>query len=120
MKTALLDPINAQHSGKRISAVLDNAFFGFALNLPVFSTLLDRFGAKKMLQFAAACFTAGPVPLLLAGNSKLSVVMVLNLAIVIWGYGWRTIEASISPFITTLYADDMASKLHALNIWSPA
>ena len=33
MKTALLDPIDAQHSGEMIGMVLGNSFLGFALSL---------------------------------------------------------------------------------------
>ena len=60
LKTSLLDPIDAQHSGEMVGTVLGNSFLGFALSLLVISPLLDRFGAKKVILFAAACFIVGP------------------------------------------------------------
>ena len=60
MKAALLDPIDALHSGEMIGTVLGSSFLGFALSLLVISPLLDRLGAKKVVLFAAACFIIGP------------------------------------------------------------
>ena len=60
IKAALLDPIDAQHSGEMIGTVLGSSFLGFALSLLVISPLLDRFGAKRVILFAAACFIVGP------------------------------------------------------------
>ena len=103
MKAALLDPVDAQHSGELIGTVLGNSFLGFALSLLVISPLLDRLGAKKVVLFAAACFIVGPVLVLMAGNAGTgSVVLMLNLAMVIWGCGWGATEASINPVIATL------------------
>ena len=67
IKAALLDPIDAQHSGEMIGNVLGNSFLGFALSLLVISPLLDRFGAKRVILFAAACFIVGPGLVLAAG-----------------------------------------------------
>ncbi len=120
MKTALLDPIDAQASGEMIGTVLGNSFLGFALSLLVISPLLDRFGAKKVVLFAAACFIVGPALVLGAGSAGGSAYMLLNIAMIIWGFGWGATEASINPVIATLYADDKTGKLNALHAWWPA
>jgi predicted MFS family arabinose efflux permease len=120
IKTALLDPIDAQHSGEMIGAVLGSSFLGFALSLLVISPLLDRFGAKRVLLFAAACFIVGPGLVLLAAGAGPSVLTLLNIAMVIWGFGWGATEASINPVIATLYADNKTGKLNALHAWWPA
>jgi MFS family permease len=120
IKTALLDPIDAQHSGEMIGAVLGSSFLGFALSLLVISPLLDRFGAKRVLLFASACFIVGPGLVLLAAGAGSSVLTLLNIAMVIWGFGWGATEASINPVIATLYADNKTGKLNALHAWWPA
>ncbi len=120
IKTALLDPIDAQHSGEMIGNVLGNSFLGFALSLLVISPLLDRFGAKRVILFAAACFIVGPGLVLAAAAAGGPVYVLLNLAMVIWGCGWGATEASINPVIATLYADDKTGKLNALHAWWPA
>jgi predicted MFS family arabinose efflux permease len=120
MKTALLDPIDAQHSGELIGSVLGSSFLGFAISLLVISPLLDRFGAKRVILFAAACYIVGPGLVLLASGTGASVVMLLNIAMIIWGFGWGATEASINPVIATTYADDKTGKLNALHAWWPA
>ena len=69
MKAALLDPIDAQHSGEMIGTVLGSSFLGFALSLLVISPLLDKIGAKRVMLFAAACFIVGPALVLLAAGT---------------------------------------------------
>lgn len=120
IKTALLDPIDLQHSGEMIGSVLGSSFLGFALSLLVISPLLDRFGAKRVIVFAAACYIVGPGLVLLAAGSGSSVVTLLNLAMVIWGFGWGATEASINPVIASTYADDKTGNLNALHAWWPA
>ncbi len=120
MKTSLLDPIDAANSGQMIGTVLGNSFLGFALSLLVISPMLDRFGAKKVILFAAACFIIGPVLVLLAGQSSEMVYGLLNIAMIIWGFGWGATEASINPLATTLYPDDKTGKLNTLHAWWPA
>ncbi len=120
MKSSLLDPIDAQHSGEMIGTVLGNSFLGFALSLLVISPLLDRFGAKKVILFAAACFIVGPALVLMSSGAGSSVYMLLNLAMIIWGFGWGATEASINPLATTLYPDDKTGKLNTLHAWWPA
>jgi MFS family permease len=119
MKTALLDPIDAQHSGEMIGAVLGSSFLGFALSLLVISPLLDRIGAKRVVLFAAACYIIGPGLVLLAAGTGASVVMLLNIAMVIWGFGWGATEASINPVVATLYPGDKTGKLNSLHAWWP-
>jgi MFS family permease len=120
MKTALLDPIDAQHSGEMIGSVLGSSFLGFALSLLVISPLLDRFGAKRVILFAAACYIVGPGLVLLAAGTGASVYTLLNIAMVIWGFGWGATEASINPVIASTYSDDKTGKLNALHAWWPA
>jgi predicted MFS family arabinose efflux permease len=120
MKAALLDPIDAQHSGELIGSVLGSSFLGFAISLVVISPLLDRFGAKRVILFAAACYIVGPGLVLLAAGTGASVVTLLNIAMVIWGFGWGATEASINPVIASTYADDKTGKLNALHAWWPA
>ena len=50
IKAALLDPIDAQHSGEMIGTVLGNSFLGFALSLLVISPLLDRSRRRPLLR----------------------------------------------------------------------
>ena len=104
MKAALLDPIDAQHSGEMIGQVLGNSFLGFALSLLVISPLLDRFGAKRVVLFAAACFILGPALVLAAAGAGGSTYVLLNCAMVIWGFGWGATEASINPVIATAHS----------------
>jgi MFS family permease len=120
MKTALLDPIDAAHSGEMIGTVLGNSFLGFALSLLVISPLLDRFGAKKVILFAAACFIIGPALVLASVNAGGSVYTLLNIAMIIWGFGWGATEASINPVTATLYPNDKTGKLNTLHAWWPA
>ncbi len=120
LKTSLLDPIDAQHSGAMIGTVLGNSFLGFALSLLVISPLLDRFGAKKVILFAAACFIVGPALVLLSANAGGSVYTMLNIAMIIWGFGWGATEASINPITATIYPNDKTGKLNTLHAWWPA
>ena len=120
IKAALLDPVDPQHSGEMIGSVLGSSFLGFALSLLVLSPLLDRFGAERVILFAALCFVAGPALVLLAAASGSSVYTLLNLAMVIWGFGWGATEASINPVTATIYPDDKTGKLNSLHAWWPA
>ena len=120
MKAALLDPIDAQHSGEMIGTVLGNSFLGFALSLLAISPLLDRFGARRVILFAAACFIVGPALVLFAAGTGASAYLLLNLAMVIWGFGWGATEASINPVIASLFPDEKTGKLNALHAWWPA
>jgi MFS family permease len=120
IKASLLDPIDAQHSGEMIGTVLGNSFLGFALSLLVISPMLDRFGAKKVILFAALCFIIGPALVLFASGAGASAYVLVNLAMIIWGFGWGATEASINPVTTTLYPEDKTGKLNTLHAWWPA
>ena len=80
MQAALLDPIDAQHSGEMIGTVLGSSFLGFALSLLVISPLLDRIGAKRVVLFASACFVVGPLLVLASSLAGSSVYLLLNVA----------------------------------------
>ena len=120
IKTALLDPIDAQHSGEMIGTVLGSSFLGFALSLLVVSPLLDRIGAKRFILLASACFVVGPLLVLSCPLFGTSSYALLNVAMVVWGIGWGASEATINPVTATLYADDKAGKLNHLHAWWPA
>jgi MFS family permease len=120
MKAALLDPIDPEHSGEMIGAVLGNSFLGFALSLLVISPLLDRFGAKRVILLGATCYVAGPLLVLLAPGGDGLLLPMLNLAMVIWGLGWGATEASINPVTATLFADNKTGRLNSLHAWWPA
>jgi MFS family permease len=120
IKSALLDPIDAQHSGEMIGAVLGNSFLGFALSLLVICPLLDRIGVKRVMLLGAFCFIVGPGLVLLAARADSSVFLLLNIAMVIWGFGWGATEAAINPLIASVYSDDKTGKLNALHAWWPA
>jgi len=120
LKSALLDPIDAGSSGEMLGTVLGSSFLGFALSLLVISPLLDKIGARKIVLFAAFCFVVGPVMVLLAGSTGNSVYLMLNIAMVLWGFGWGATEASINPVTATLYPDDKTGKLNSLHAWWPA
>ncbi|QZH74138.1 MAG: MFS transporter [Erythrobacter sp.] len=120
MKAALLDPLDPGRSGEMLGTVLGSSFLGFALSLLVISPLLDKIGARKIVLFAATCFVIGPVLVLLAGNAGSSVYLLLNVAMVIWGFGWGATEASINPVTATLYPDDKTGRLNSLHAWWPA
>lgn len=120
LKAALLDPIDAQHSGEMIGTVLGSSFLGFALSLLVVSPLLDRIGAKQFILFASCCFVVGPLLVLASPVSGDSPYVMLNVAMVIWGLGWGASEATINPITATLYADDKTGKLNHLHAWWPA
>ncbi len=120
MKAALLDPIDAASSGEMIGTVLGNSFLGFALSLLLISPLLDRFGARRVMLFASACFVLGPVLVLLSASAGDNVFVLLNLAMVLWGCGWGATEASINPVTAALYPDEKTGRLNVLHAWWPA
>ncbi len=121
MKAELFEPHDAAHAGELIGAVLGNAFLGFALSLLVISPLLDRIGVKRVVLFASLCFVAGPALTLLGAASQDygSMQTMLNLGMVLWGFGWGATEGSINPLATTLYPDDKTGKLNSLHAWWP-
>jgi len=122
IKSALLDPTVAQHSGEMIAAALGNSFLGFALTLLVVSPLLDVIGAKRVIILASACFVCGPILILLAPIMRGidAVYGLLTLGMIVCGVGWGATEASINPIMTTLYPDDKTGRLNALHAWWPA
>ncbi|MFM5947875.1 MAG: MFS transporter [Novosphingobium sp.] len=122
IKSELFDAHDAAHAGELIGATLGNSFLGFALSLLVISPLLDTFGAKRVILFASACFIVGPAITLLGANSSNfgSMQTLLNIGMVIWGFGWGATEGSINPLTTTIYPGDKTGKLNTLHAWWPA
>jgi predicted MFS family arabinose efflux permease len=121
IKAELFDPKVAARSGEYIGTALGNAFLGFALSLLVISPLLDKIGAKRILLFAAACFIFGPVLILFAPSAGGfdAVNAVLNLGMVLTGFGWGATEGSINALTTTIYPEDKTGKLNVLHAWWP-
>ncbi len=93
----------------------------FALSLLVISPLLDKIGAKRVILFAAACFILGPAVLLYApeAGSFGAVNTMLNLGMVLTGFGWGATEGSINALTTTIYPDDKTGRLNVLHAWWP-
>lgn len=121
IKAELFDPTAAARSGELIAGALGNAFLGFALSLLVISPLLDKIGAKRILLFAAFCFIAGPATILFAPTAGGfdAVNLVLNLGMVLTGFGWGATEGSINALTTTIYPEDKTGKLNILHAWWP-
>ena len=121
MKAELFDPTVAARSGEYIGTALGNAFLGFAISLLVISPLLDRIGAKRIILFAAACFIAGPILILLAPSAGGfdTVNLVLNAGMIVTGFGWGATEGSVNALTTTLYPDDKTGRLNVLHAWWP-
>lgn len=121
MKKELFDPAVAARSGEYIGTALGNAFLGFALSLLVISPLLDKIGAKRIILFAATCFILGPAVILYAPSADgfNTVDTVLNLGMIVTGFGWGATEGSINALTTTIYAEDKTGKLNVLHAWWP-
>lgn len=122
IKAALLDGPVPLHSGEMIAAALGNAFLGFALSLLVISPLLDIIGAKKIVLFSALCFIIGPVLILLSPDMGGidAVYRLLTVGMVVCGFGWGAMEASVNPVTAALYPDDKTHRLNQLHAWWPA
>lgn len=121
MKKELFDPTVAARSGEFIGTALGNAFLGFAISLLVISPLLDKIGAKRIILFAAACFIFGPAFILYApsvGDFD-TVNTVLNLGMIVTGFGWGATEGSINALTTTIYPEDKTGRLNVLHAWWP-
>jgi MFS family permease len=121
IKAALLDPVVPQHSGEMIATALGYSFLGFALSLLVISPLLDVFGAKRVILFAATCFIIGPILILLSPTQTgiAAVYGLLTIGMVVCGFGWGATEASINPLTTALYPEEKTGRLNILHAWWP-
>jgi MFS family permease len=122
IKTALLDPIDALHSGEMIARALGYSFLGFALTLLALSPVLDIVGAKRVILLAATCYVLGPVLIIVSphAGSPEAVYRVLILGMVLCGVAWGSTEASINPVTAALYPDDKTHRLNVLHAWWPA
>ncbi|GGC16726.1 hypothetical protein GCM10011494_39520 [Novosphingobium endophyticum] len=122
IKAALLDPAVPLHSGEMIAAALGNSFLGFALSLIVLSPLLDTLGTKRVVLFCSACFIAGPLLILAAPHMGGidAVYATLMAGMVVSGFGWGAMEASVNPMTAALYPEDKTHRLNVLHAWWPA
>lgn len=122
MKAALFDSTVPLHSGEMIAAALGNSFLGFALSLIVLSPLLDTLGTKRVVLFCSACFVAGPLLILAAphmGDTD-AVYAMLTVGMIVCGFAWGAMEASVNPMTAALYPDDKTHRLNVLHAWWPA
>ena len=122
IKAAVLDPAVPLRSGELIAAALGYSFLGFAISLLVISPLLDLFGAKRVILFAAACYIVGPLLILFSpnGGDFGTVYMLLAIGMVVSGVAWGATEASINPVTAALYPDEKTKELNILHAWWPA
>ncbi|MEY2943053.1 MAG: hypothetical protein RLY97_1067 [Pseudomonadota bacterium] len=123
IKAALLDngPMAAK-SGEMIAAALGNGFLGFAISLLLLSPLLEIIGAKKVVLFSSACFIIGPALILMAPSrgDAAAIYQMLTIGMVVCGFGWGGMEASVNPVTAALYPDDKTHRLNELHAWWPA
>lgn len=122
IKAALLDnTAMAAHSGEMIAAALGNAFLGFALSLLALSVLLEIVGAKRVILFSAFCFIVGPILILLSPSMGGidAVYRMLTIGMVVCGFGWGAMEASVNPVTAALYPEDKTHRLNVLHAWWP-
>jgi MFS family permease len=121
IKAALLDPYMPATSGEMIAATLGYGFLGFALSLLAISPFLDVLGAKKVVLFSSASFIVGPLIILLApmAGDGATTYLVLNIGMVVCGFGWGAMEASVNPVTAAIYPDDKTGKLNSLHAWWP-
>lgn len=122
IKAALLDNEVPLQSGEMIATALGNSFLGFALSLLVISPLLDIFGAKRIILFAAACFVVGPLLIIASpsGGDIDGVYALLTAGMIVCGLAWGATEASINPVTAALYPEDKTGRLNILHAWWPA
>lgn len=122
IKAALLDngPMAAK-SGELIAAALGNGFLGFALSLLVLSPLLEIVGAKRVVLFSSFCFIVGPLLILLSPSMGGidAVYRMLTIGMVVCGFGWGAMEASVNPITAALYPEDKTHRLNVLHAWWP-
>jgi len=121
LQHAFIDPIDKEHAGALIGNILAVPFFGFALTIPIGSTLLDVIGMALLLPLSGVCFIIGTLIILFAGNiaSGSSVITVLYAGAIVTGIGWGLVETVINPLAATLYPDDKTAKLNTLHAWWP-
>lgn len=122
IKADYLDTIDLLNSGKMIAEALGVSFLGFAITLFAGSPLLDTIGMKRMLGLAATGFIIGSgliatSPILFEGTGIYHAIwfgMLLN------GFGWGCVEATINPMTTALYPEEKTHRLNVLHAWWPA
>lgn len=122
IKATLFDQAVPEHSGEMIAAALGNSFLGFALSLLVLSPLLDVLGTKRVMLFCAACFIIGPLLILAAplmGDVD-AVYSMLTVGMIVSGFAWGAMEASVNPMTAAIYPDDKTNRLNLLHAWWPA
>jgi MFS family permease len=116
-----LDPIDKDHSGAMIGAILGLPFLGFAVTIAIGSPLLDIIGMGLLLPLSGICFIAGTLTIMFAGSlaSGAGVYTVLCVGAVITGIGWGLVETVVNPLCASLYPTEKAARLNALHAWWP-
>ncbi|HEX3878626.1 MAG TPA: MFS transporter [Bryobacteraceae bacterium] len=121
LQRIFLDPINKDHSGEMIGAILGVPFLGFAITIAIGSPILDAIGMGLLLPLSGICFIGGTLTIIFAGSlaSGDSVYYVLYLGAVITGIGWGLVETVINPLCASLYPTEKTARLNALHAWWP-
>ena len=121
LQRIFLDPINKDHSGEMIGAILGVPFLGFAITIASGSPLLDAIGMALLLPLSGICFIGGTLIIVFAGSlaSGPDVYYVLYAGAVITGIGWGLVETVINPLCASLYPNEKTARLNTLHAWWP-
>ena len=68
LQRIFLDPIDKDHSGAMIGAILGVPFLGFAITIAIGSPLLDAIGMGLLLPLSGICFIGGTLIIMFAGS----------------------------------------------------
>ncbi|MFQ3190071.1 MAG: MFS family permease [Paraglaciecola sp.] len=122
IKAEYLDPVSLATAGELIAQALAISFLGFSCVLFGLSPFLDAIGMKRMLIGAALCFVIGNIVIISAGTfgSGEESYWYIWAGMLINGFGWGAVEATINPMITSLYKDEKTHRLNVLHAWWPA
>jgi MFS family permease len=90
------------------------AFFGFAASILVTSPMLDALGMRNLLYLAFGLHIVGVIGFIFAPNYT-----VMQLTMLLAGFGNGLVEAVINPLIATMYPEEKTHKLNVLHSWWP-
>jgi MFS family permease len=121
LQRIFLDPIDKEHSGAMIGAILGVPFLGFAITIAIGSPLLDAIGMGLLLPLSGVCFIGGTLIIMFAGSlaSGPDVYYVLYAGAVVTGIGWGLVETVVNPLCASLYPGEKAARLNTLHAWWP-
>jgi len=90
------------------------AFFGFAASILVTSPMLDALGMRNLLYLAFGLHIVGVIGFIFAPSYT-----VMQLTMLLAGFGNGLVEAVINPLIATMYPKEKTHKLNVLHSWWP-